>query len=49
MNHTDESFDISRRLVKRLRPVGDSPSEGIMRNIRHWEEKKLEAPAWLWI
>lgn len=49
MNHTDESFDISRRLVKRLRPVGDSPSEGIMRNIRHWEEEKLEAPARLWI
>lgn len=45
MNHTDENFDISRRLVKRLGHVGDSPSEGIMRNIRHWEDKKLEAPA----
>lgn len=30
MNHTDQSFDTSRRLLERLRQVRDSPSEGIM-------------------
>lgn len=49
MNHTDQSSDISRRLVERLGCVGDSPSKGIMRNIRYWKDKKLGAPARLWI
>lgn len=49
MNHTDQSFDISRSLVQRLGCVGDSPSKGIMKNIRHWKDKKLGVPVRLWI
>lgn len=49
MNHIDKSFDISRSLVQRLGCVGDSPSKGIMKNIKHWKDKKLEVPVRLWI